>query len=68
MPLTVERRLGKVIHDIKEIKKELMLYKSKKVIVRQNKVNSWDSLGKKISCKWDTISAVNEIVQQREKA
>ncbi len=68
MSLSVERRLGKVIHDIREIKKELILYKSKKVISGHNKVNSWNSLGKKISCKWDNISAVDEVIQQREKS
>jgi len=67
MPMTVERRLGKLIHEIKEIKKELILDKSNKVISAQNKINSWDSLGKKISCKWDKTSAVDEIIQQREK-
>ncbi len=67
MPMTVERRLGKLIHEIKEIKKELILDKSNKIISAQNKINSWDSLAKKISCKWDKISAVDEIIQQREK-
>ena len=63
MPLSLERRLEKVIHDITEIKKELILDKSKKVISGQNKINSWNSLGKKISCKWNTISAVDEVIQ-----
>ena len=68
MALTVERRLGNLIHEIKEIKKELILDKSKKVVAEQSRISSWDSLGKKISCKWDSVSAVDEIIQQREKA
>ncbi len=68
MPLSVEKRLGKVIHDITEIKKELILYKSKKIISAQSKINTWVSLGKKISRTWDGISAVDEVIRQREKS
>ena len=67
MLVTIEKRLEKLIHEIKEIKKELILDNSKKVLSQQNKINSWNSLAKEISCKWDKISAVDEIIQQREK-
>lgn len=49
-------------------KKELILDKSKKVVAAQKKISSWDCLGKNISGKWDSVSAVDEIIQQREKA
>lgn len=62
------KKFGKVIHDITEIKKELILHKSKKITSTQKKINTWISLGKKISTKWDDISAVDEVMQQREKS
>ena len=68
MPITLENKLGNLIHEIQEIKKELILHKVQKVATAQNKINTWDILGKKVSSKWDTISAVEEISRQREKS
>jgi hypothetical protein len=31
------------------------------------KTNAWKSLGKKISVRWDHVSAVDEIRQQRDR-
>jgi hypothetical protein len=67
MSKTFEHRLSDLIHEIKEIKKEIILDKLVKVYTDKTKINKWKMLGDKISSNWDGISAVNEIVQQREK-
>jgi len=63
MALTVDRRPGNLLHEIKEIKKELILDKPKKVVATQNRINSWDILGKKISCKYTSVPAHKEALK-----
>jgi hypothetical protein len=67
MSKTFEDRLSNLIHEIKEIKKEIILDKLVKVNGAQAKINKWKMLGGKISSKWDGLSVADEIVQQREK-
>jgi uncharacterized protein YqgV (UPF0045/DUF77 family) len=67
MPTTIEHRLDILVHEIHEIKKELIKQKMEKVSTAMGKINVWKSLGNRISEKWDRISSVDEIVQQREK-
>ncbi|MFH0814232.1 MAG: hypothetical protein V2A69_15555 [Pseudomonadota bacterium] len=67
MSTTLENRLGNLIHEIKEIKKELILQKHQKATVAQNKIKAWKALEKKVSSQWNGVSAVEEISQQREK-
>jgi hypothetical protein len=67
MPITLKDKLGNLIHEITEIKKELICYKIEKAGAARNKIDIWKSLGKKVSSKWDNVSAVEEISQQREK-
>jgi len=64
---TFEGRLSNLIHEIKEIKKQIILDKSVKVNAAQTKIDKWKMLGDKISSNWDGLSAVDEIAQQREK-
>ncbi len=68
MPKTFEDRLSNLIHEIKEIKKQLILDKLVKVDTGQAKINRWKMLGGKVSSKWDGVSAADEIAQQREKS
>jgi hypothetical protein len=67
MSETLETRLNNLMHEIKEIKKSLILDKFSKVEGGQKKINAWKGLAKKVSSKWDGLSAVEEIIQQREK-
>ena len=67
MPKTFEDRLSNLIHEIKEIKKQIILDKFVKVNAGQAKINKWKMLGGKISSKWDSLSVADEIAQQREK-
>jgi hypothetical protein len=67
MPKTLENRLDDLMHEIQEIKKSIVLDKFAKVEGGQKKINAWKNLGKKISSKWDGLSAVEEIIEQREK-
>ena len=67
MSKILENRLGDLIHDLNEIKKQILLEKSVKVDTAQKKVNMWKLLIKKVSAKWDGLSAVEEIIHQREK-
>lgn len=67
MSITLENKLSNLINEIKEIKKELILQELKKTRISKHKINKWKMLGKKVSSKWDNISAIEEINQQREK-
>jgi len=68
MSTTLEERLGNVMHEIKEIKKEIILQRHQKIAVAQNKIKAWEALAEKVSSKWAGGSAVEEISQQREKS
>jgi hypothetical protein len=68
MPKSLESRLNDLIHEITEMRKQIILDKSTKVEAAQNKIREWKVLGKKVSAKWNGPSAVEEIRQQREKA
>ena len=67
MPKSLESRLNDLIHEITEIRKQIILDKSIKVAAVQNRMREWKALGKKVSAKWKGPSAVEEIRQQREK-
>ena len=67
MPKSLESRLNDLIHEITEIRKQIILDKSIKVEAAQNRILEWKTLGKKVSSNWDGLSAVEEIRQQREK-
>ena len=67
MSKTFEHRLSDLIHEIKEIKKEIILDKLVKVDEAKTIINKWKTLGDKISSTWSGLSAVDEIAQQREK-
>ncbi|HSE83054.1 MAG TPA: hypothetical protein VLB01_00735 [Thermodesulfobacteriota bacterium] len=68
MSTKIEDKLANLIHEIKEIKKELILQRIEKVESAEQKIKKWETLGKKISDKWDNVSSVEEIRQQREKS
>jgi hypothetical protein len=67
MAKSLENRLDDLIHEITEMKKQIILDKSIKVEAAQNRIREWKALGKKVSAKWNGPSAVEEIRQQREK-
>lgn len=56
MATTLENKLSNLIHEIKEIKKELILQEISKTKAAKSKMTSWKTLGKRISEKWDNIS------------
>jgi len=55
------------MHEIREIKKDLVQDKLSSAKPAHNRVSVWEALSKKISSKWSGYSAVEEIAQQREK-
>lgn len=65
---TLDDRLDGLVHEIKEIKKELIREKITHVGVVRERTATWTALGKKVSAQWDTVSAVDEISAQREKS
>ena len=67
MSRTLENRLNGLIHEITEMKKQIILDKSIKVEAAQSRIREWKTLGKKVSAKWNGPSALEEIRQQREK-
>jgi len=66
MPTTMEHRLDRLVHELKEIKKEMILQKTQPTIRAARKMNAWKTLTEKISCQWDHVSSVDEIRQQRD--
>ena len=67
MPKSLENRLNDLIHEIAEMKKQIILDKPIKVEAARNRIREWKILGKKVSAKWDGPSALEEIREQREK-
>ena len=67
MARTLEHRLDALMHEIRDMKKELILDRVKRLTVTKARLNTWKSLMKKVSAQWDHVSAVDEITHQREK-
>jgi hypothetical protein len=67
MPNTVENKLDELMHEIRDIKKALILDRTSKRAVARDMVTAWGTLGQNVSARWDKISALDEIRQQREK-
>lgn len=67
MSTALENKLSNLIHEIKEIKKEMIFQEMTKAHVAKNKLSRWKALGEKVSSTWNKVSAVEEISQQREK-
>jgi hypothetical protein len=67
MPTAMEQRLDRVVHELNEIRKEMILLKVQPAVRAVRKSNAWKSLGEKISVRWDHVSAVDEIRQQRDR-
>jgi len=67
MATTLEHRLDALMHEIRDIKKELILGKVTKLTITAARMDTWKALRKKVSAQWDHVTAVDEIIQQREK-
>lgn len=65
---TLETKLSNLIHEIKEIKKEMILQEITKARVAKRKLGKWKTLGERVSAKWDKVSADEEISRQRDKS
>ena len=68
MATTLEHRLDALVHEIRNIRKELILDKGTRLTVTRARMNAWKSLRKKVSAQWDHVSVLDEIRQQREKS
>ena len=67
MSTAIEQRLDRMVQDLNEIRKEMILMKTRRSSVKAGKVDSWKSLGGMISARWDHVSAVDKINEQRNK-
>jgi len=67
MPTAIEQRLDRLVHELNEIKKEMILQKLQQAEATVGKVSAWKSLRGRVSARWDHISAVDEIRQQRDR-
>ena len=68
MATTLEHRLDALMHEIRDIKKELILDKVTRLTVTRARMDAWKSLRKKVSAQWDHVSVLDQIRQQREKS
>jgi len=64
----LDGRLDDLVHEIKEIKKELIREKMTQAGLVRERTAIWTTLGKEVSAKWDDVSAIDEIADQREKS
>ncbi len=64
---SLDSRLENLVHEIKEIKKEIIREKMERAGVVRERTVTWTNLGKKISARWDKASIAEEIADQREK-
>lgn len=65
---SLDGRLDDLVHEIKEIKKELIRDKINLAGVVRERSAVWITLGERVSAQWDSVSAVDEIDAQREKS
>jgi len=67
MPTAMERRLDRVVHEPDEIKKEMLLQQVQPAARAVRKISARKTPGEKVSVRWDHVSAVDEIRQQRDR-
>jgi len=67
MPTTLQKRLNALVDDVQAIQKELFLSRIGKTQRSRRTLTSWSILKQKVSAAWDSVSAVDEIKDQREK-
>lgn len=67
MATAIENKLSNLIHEIKEIKKDIILHEIAKTRITKNSLAAWKTIGKRISEKWDGVSVTEEIAYQRDK-
>ena len=64
---TLESRLDSLVHEIKEIKKELITGRIARSELARERNARWMTLSREISDLWDGVPAAEEISSQREK-
>ena len=67
MGVNIQKRLDILVGDVQSIRKDLFLSRIGQKHRSRRTLASWADLSRKISADWDSISAVDEIVSQREK-
>ena len=67
MPTAIEQRLDNLVHELNEIKKEIILQKVQQAAATGGRISVWKSLSGRVSARWDHIAAVDEIRQQRDR-
>lgn len=67
MSATLQKRLDTLVSDVQAIQKELFFSRISQMQRSNRNLVSWASLSQKVSSSWDSVSAVDEIVSQREK-
>ena len=67
MAIALEKRFEILVSDVQAIQKELILSKMQHIKKTRRSQEVWNSLSKRVSASWDSVSAVDEISSQREK-
>jgi uncharacterized protein YqgV (UPF0045/DUF77 family) len=68
MTTTLEHKLDAIVHEIRDIRKELILDRVKRLTGTKARMDKWKTLREKVSAQWDHVSALDEINQQRGKS
>jgi hypothetical protein len=67
MPGIIEQRLDQLVNEIHDIKRDVILQKVKQADRPTGKRHQWNLLTKKVSERWDHLSAIDEVRLQRDK-
>jgi len=67
MAFALEKRFEALVGDVQAIQKELILSKMQHIKKTRRSLDVWNSLAQRVSDSWDSVSAVDEVVSQREK-
>jgi hypothetical protein len=67
MATALEKQFDSLATSLHAMQKELILAKTRQARKCRKNIDIWHALSQKVSVSWDTISAVDEIISQREK-
>jgi hypothetical protein len=67
MAIALEKKFATLVGDVQAIQKELVLTKMQQIKKTRRNQDIWSALSHKVSTSWDSVTAVDEIVSQREK-
>lgn len=63
----LERRIDTAMHELAQIRNELMFQKMQDLKRRTKPKKAWYALSQQVSARWDNVTVLQELDMQREK-